>query len=64
MACTDCKKTIQGHCKVCQLQHNDNSVKEVFYCEICGQYICEKCNKEWGNRTVSAIKEFFGKFIK
>ena len=36
----DCKSEIYMPCEVCSLVHNDNSVKKVFYCDVCKAYIC------------------------
>lgn len=46
MACTNCKDTISGYCKVCQLLDDDTSIKKVTYCVVCGVYICGSCNKD------------------
>lgn len=46
MACIGCKEKISGYCKVCQLLDNDNTVKIVTYCGLCGVYICNHCNAD------------------
>ena len=44
-----------GPCKVCQLIDGDNSFKNVEFCYLCGQWICESCMPKIGKRGWAAI---------
>ena len=60
MACNNCGTNINGVCKVCELLESDLSVKVVKYCNLCGVYICNDCNKDFKRRWKAfklALKE-------
>jgi hypothetical protein len=70
MACVDCSGKTSGYCKVCQLLENDNTIKAVKYCNTCGVYICESCEKDiiarmkaytLNLKPVQEIKKFLSK---
>lgn len=44
-------------CKVCELLDNDITPKPVTYCEMCKEYLCEPCEKDWIRRGLAAIKQ-------
>ena len=60
MACTSCKTKISGACKVCSLLDNDNKVKTVKYCIICGVHICIDCDKDLDRRWKAFLKHKLG----
>ena len=60
MGCESCKDKISGVCKVCSLLENDNSVKIVTFCNLCGEYICQKCNGNLIDRFQAFLKVKLG----
>lgn len=60
MACSNCKDKISGVCKVCELVDNDNAVKIVVFCDVCGVYICNTCNGDYIKRFAAYVKLKFG----
>ncbi len=55
--CKNCDQKFQGRCDVCSLVDNDNTFKEVVYCEECEAYICKKCQSNWIKRAVAYFIE-------
>jgi len=56
MSCTSCGGKINGVCKVCELLDQDEKVKQVKWCTICGQYICDECNTDLDRRWAAFLK--------
>lgn len=56
MGCTSCGSKINGVCKVCELLDGDEKVKQVKWCKICGQYICNSCNVDMDRRWTAFLK--------
>ncbi len=56
MGCRSCKTKISGVCKVCELVGEDNTVKDVKYCNMCGVYICTECNGDLEKRWSAFLK--------
>lgn len=56
MSCTTCGDKIRGYCKVCQLLDNDNKIKIVTFCKLCGVYICNSCNGDLVRRWQAFLK--------
>lgn len=69
MACAGCRteglskakpnKPEQNKCSVCVGIHNDHAIKTVYYCYVCGEWICEACETNWMNRGMAAVKKLF-----
>ena len=43
-------------CAVCQENNQDDSVKSVFWCELCKAYVCDAHKKAYASRIKAAVK--------
>lgn len=53
------KKMELQKCAVCVGIHNDQTLKQCYYCYACGEWICDSCNTQWMNRGLAAVKKLF-----
>ncbi len=60
-ACINCeddeygKADVRMPCKVCELKHNDLTVKRVKWCKLCKAYICEEHRNDTIDRIQAAL---------
>lgn len=59
MGCATCgdnaPSTVQMPCGVCRELSNDSSVKAVWWCQLCGEYVCLKHKNNYVARGAAAI---------
>ena len=46
---------VNSRCRVCELVDGDNSKKQVAYCSMCKQYICEQHWSDWVSRGIASL---------
>ena len=46
MSCSSCGEKSNGYCKVCQVLDDDNKIKKVTFCNMCGVWICKECESD------------------
>lgn len=49
----------KGLCAVCVGYDNDRTEKQVYYCHLCGEWICDACTPRIIARGFEAIKKLF-----
>lgn len=50
-------------CDVCAEVDGDKTNKRVYYCQFCQAWICKRCRRDYGDRTIAAIKTTLKKII-
>lgn len=55
----DKEKSKLGACAVCVGLRNDHSVKVVYYCYLCNEWICKPCEPKIIDRGFAALKKLF-----
>ena len=52
---------MKGICKACELLDKDHSIKEVKFCKVCEETLCEPCEKNLLRRAKAALKQLTNK---
>ena len=46
-----------GKCHLCVQLEDDHSLKEIEFCQLCGNWFDDACRKRWWERGLEAVKQ-------
>lgn len=49
----------KGKCAVCVGADNDHSEKQVYFCQLCNEWLCDACTPRLFDRGFEALKKLF-----